>query len=113
MVTACGSSMTTTVLEQPATEEVKVVQMQLKPKQNVQWTEDTIDNEFMNKKKSKICCIYEKPKTHPDDTSSSSSCSSDDDRACNNYDRYPRHQRKAMRQKEQKKASDDAPAEQQ
>jgi len=48
--------MTTTVLEQPATEEVKVVQMQLKPKQNVQWTEDTIDNEFMNKKKSKSKC---------------------------------------------------------
>lgn len=103
--------------------------MKLKPpKNNVTWTEDTIDNEHMNKRKSKsksdihfrfnlhthkfdvfsprfcsiiiVCCKYEKPKTHPDDTSSSSSCDSDDDRACNNYDRYPRHQRKAMRAKE-------------
>ncbi|CAH1785289.1 unnamed protein product [Owenia fusiformis] len=28
----------------------------------VQWTQDTVDNEFMGKKKSKCCCIYEKPK---------------------------------------------------
>ncbi|UJR31901.1 hypothetical protein I4U23_019375 [Adineta vaga] len=27
----------------------------------VHWTEGTIDNEFMNKKKSKCCCIYTKP----------------------------------------------------
>lgn len=27
----------------------------------VRWTEETIDNEFMNKKKSKCCCIYTKP----------------------------------------------------
>lgn len=27
----------------------------------VRWTEGTIDNEFMNKKKSKCCCIYTKP----------------------------------------------------
>ncbi|CAG9567582.1 unnamed protein product [Danaus chrysippus] len=28
----------------------------------VVWTEDTVDNEHMNKKKSKCCCIYEKPR---------------------------------------------------
>jgi protein phosphatase 1 regulatory subunit 11 len=27
----------------------------------VRWTEETIDNEHMNKKKSKCCCIYTKP----------------------------------------------------
>ncbi|CAF0862055.1 unnamed protein product [Didymodactylos carnosus] len=27
----------------------------------VRWTEETVDNEFMNKKKSKCCCIYVKP----------------------------------------------------
>lgn len=27
----------------------------------VRWTEGTIDNEYMNKKKSKCCCIYTKP----------------------------------------------------
>jgi protein phosphatase 1 regulatory subunit 11 len=27
----------------------------------VRWTEETIDNEHLNKKKSKCCCIYTKP----------------------------------------------------
>ncbi|CAF1211544.1 unnamed protein product [Rotaria sp. Silwood1] len=27
----------------------------------VHWSEGTIDNEYMNKKKSKCCCIYTKP----------------------------------------------------
>jgi len=27
----------------------------------VRWTEGTIDNEHLNKKKSKCCCIYTKP----------------------------------------------------
>jgi protein phosphatase 1 regulatory subunit 11 len=27
----------------------------------VRWTEETIDNEHLNKKKSKCCCIYAKP----------------------------------------------------
>lgn len=65
-----------------------LVMMELKQKMNVQWTEDTVDNEGLNKRKSKICCIYEKPKTHPD--ASSSSCSSDSDQG-NNYDKFPRH----------------------
>ncbi|KAL4705877.1 hypothetical protein ACJJTC_002758 [Scirpophaga incertulas] len=30
-------------------------------RKKVVWTEDTVDNENMNKKKSKCCCIYEKP----------------------------------------------------
>ena len=27
----------------------------------VRWSEGTVDNEFLNKKKSKCCCIYTKP----------------------------------------------------
>ncbi|CAF2773020.1 unnamed protein product [Rotaria sp. Silwood2] len=27
----------------------------------VRWSEGTVDNEYMNKKKSKCCCIYTKP----------------------------------------------------
>ncbi|KAK0092615.1 hypothetical protein PV326_001025 [Microctonus aethiopoides] len=41
----------------------------------VQWTSSTVDNENMNKKKSKCCCIYEKPK----DFGESSSDESDDE----------------------------------
>uniref|UniRef100_A0A6U3AKW9 Type 1 phosphatases regulator n=1 Tax=Lotharella globosa TaxID=91324 RepID=A0A6U3AKW9_9EUKA len=33
-----------------------------KGKKGIVWTEDTIDNEFMNKKSSKICCVYHKPR---------------------------------------------------
>lgn len=33
-----------------------------KTEKEVKWATDTIDNEHMNKKKSKCCCIYEKPK---------------------------------------------------
>jgi len=41
-----------------------VLKLKLKkprPSRRVQWTEDTVDNEHMNKKKSKCCCIYKKP----------------------------------------------------
>ena len=43
----------TVLEEQPVQEEVKMVPLQLRPNKNVQWTEDTIDNEHMNKRKSK------------------------------------------------------------
>ncbi|XP_052790625.1 E3 ubiquitin-protein ligase PPP1R11-like [Mya arenaria] len=35
-----------------------------KPKNDkkVKWTTETVDNEHLNKKKSKCCCIYEKPR---------------------------------------------------
>ncbi|KZV67335.1 hypothetical protein PENSPDRAFT_688235 [Peniophora sp. CONT] len=47
------------------------------PGPRVQWTEDVVDNEGMGKKKSKICCIYHKPKAY--DESSDEDSSSDDD----------------------------------
>lgn len=34
----------------------------------VSWTADTVDNEFMNKKKSKCCCQYHKPKMWDEST---------------------------------------------
>ena len=44
-----------------------------KPKQEkrVNWTNDTIDNEHLNKKKSKCCCVYEKPKQMDESSSES------------------------------------------
>lgn len=44
-----------------------------KTKKVVKWTENTIDNEHMNKRKSKCCCIYKKPKANFDESSSDSS----------------------------------------
>eukprot|EP00164_Ancoracysta_twista_P007563 GFYU01010763.1.p1 GENE.GFYU01010763.1~~GFYU01010763.1.p1 ORF type:complete len:128 (+),score=11.66 GFYU01010763.1:137-520(+) len=76
-----------TALPQPA-EEQSVVTLTLQPRpneedpqevQHVRWTDETIDNEHMNKKKTKKCCIYHKPKRW--DESSSESSSDDDGRA--------------------------------
>ena len=60
---------------------------------NVRWQTDVIDNENMNKKKTKICCIYHpqdededegvqctSDHEHPGDESSSSSSESDNDK---------------------------------
>ncbi|XP_061708068.1 E3 ubiquitin-protein ligase PPP1R11-like [Cydia pomonella] len=49
-------------IQEPA-EPVAVITLRpRKSRKKVVWTEDTVDNEHMNKKKSKCCCIYEKPK---------------------------------------------------
>ena len=73
-------------------QEDKVIHFKLKaPNTNrVQWVEGTVDNEHMNKHKSKICCKFEKPRTHPD-TSSSSSCGTSDSEDGNAYDKFPKH----------------------
>jgi len=44
-------------------EEETVVLTLRKPKSSkkVVWTEETVDNEHLNRKKSKCCCIYRKP----------------------------------------------------
>lgn len=66
-------------LHEPSTSEhppqvQTVVTLRLAPrmKKKVSWREDTVDNEHMQKKKSKICCIF-----HKDDD-----CDSDDGDDC-------------------------------
>ncbi|CCI74102.1 ECU05_0185 [Encephalitozoon cuniculi GB-M1] len=51
--------------------KVKLKLVQKKPR-HVTWTEETVDNEGLGKKKSKICCIY---------------CSKGKDRDKNKYER--------------------------
>ncbi|KAI5478876.1 type 1 phosphatases regulator Ypi-1 [Pseudohyphozyma bogoriensis] len=48
----------------------------------VQWTDETVDNEFLGRKKSKICCIYHKSKEFDESSGdeSDSSCGSNDSR---------------------------------
>lgn len=50
-----------------------------KDEKKVKWSEDTIDNEHMNKRKSNICCIY-CPRRHTPkyDEQYVDTCSSDD-----------------------------------
>lgn len=68
----------------------------------VKFTDDTVDNEGMGRKSSKVCCIYHKPKEFGE--SSSESDSSDDD--VSPYERKPR----AMKKKHKNCNHDKAPA---
>ncbi len=60
------STTTTTVEEQPAQGQSDELVLHLQPpagtsnEQHVRWTQDTVDNENLNKKKSKCCCIFTK-----------------------------------------------------
>ena len=49
-------------------------------RRRVSWTTDTVDNEFLNKKKSKCCCIYQKPRNWDE----SSSDDENEDHDCQN-----------------------------
>ncbi|KAJ1919145.1 hypothetical protein H4219_002194 [Mycoemilia scoparia] len=64
----------------------------------IRWAEDTVDNEHMNKKKSKICCIYRKPRAwdESDTDESSSDCDSDGD-GPNEYEKAPKYKPKGCR----------------
>ncbi|KAI5119650.1 hypothetical protein M0805_009011 [Coniferiporia weirii] len=44
----------------------------------VAWTDDVVDNEGLDKKKSKICCIYHKPRRFDESSSESSDSSGSD-----------------------------------
>ncbi|EPS61895.1 hypothetical protein M569_12904 [Genlisea aurea] len=51
-----------------------------RPKKKVSWKEGTVDNEFMNKKSSKKCCIYHKEKPFDeDDSDAEEDCDGDHD----------------------------------
>ncbi|VDQ14919.1 unnamed protein product, partial [Trichobilharzia regenti] len=57
----------------------------------IRWVDGTIDNEFMGRKKSNCCCIYEKPRRWNESSSSSSSSSSDSE---HNSDKDKQQKRK-------------------
>ncbi|KAF9534045.1 phosphatase inhibitor-domain-containing protein [Crepidotus variabilis] len=65
--------------------------------QRVVWSEDVIDNEGCGKKKSKICCIYHKPRQF-DESSSEESSDSDSDSDCGHAHRCSarRHDHSAL-----------------
>ncbi|KAI9500491.1 Type 1 phosphatases regulator ypi1 [Coemansia spiralis] len=64
----------------------------------VQWTDDTVDNEHLNKKKSKVCCIFRKERQfgESDSDESDSSCSShaSDSDSPNEYERMRKYKPK-------------------
>ncbi|KAL8485944.1 hypothetical protein ACS0TY_028015 [Phlomoides rotata] len=51
------------------------------PKKTVSWKKGTVDNEFMNKKSSKKCCIFHKEKPFDeDDSDADDECDHNDDK---------------------------------
>ncbi|ODN94180.1 hypothetical protein L198_05031 [Cryptococcus wingfieldii CBS 7118] len=73
--------------QQPTQPPVGTLRLRGGPLQEkrVVWSKETVDNEGMGKKKSKICCIYHKPKAYDESSSESSSddSSNEDERARN------------------------------
>lgn len=60
--------------DKPSSPAVTIKLRKPKPKltKKVSFTEDTVDNEELGKKKSKCCCIYEKPKQFAESSDSES-----------------------------------------
>lgn len=84
----------TVELAQPEAKINEIIMLKLKEKKNVHWKEGTVNNENMGKRKSKICCIYHKPRLNPDDSSSDESCDSCDEKGKNAYERPNHYERK-------------------
>ena len=73
------------------------------------WTEDTVDNEGMNKKRSNrtfaliiVCCIYHRPGEESSDT-----CTSDDEGNALERDRHTKHLHKKKCSKLRKKREEE------
>eukprot|EP01025_Chloroclados_australasicus_P047999 TRINITY_DN5426_c1_g1_i1.p1 TRINITY_DN5426_c1_g1~~TRINITY_DN5426_c1_g1_i1.p1 ORF type:complete len:123 (+),score=13.09 TRINITY_DN5426_c1_g1_i1:355-723(+) len=61
-------------------EEIEVAHLTLAPrrkKKSLKWSEDTVDNEHMNKKKSKKCCIFHARRQFGDWSDDDSDCECD------------------------------------
>uniref|UniRef100_A0A5K0UYF9 Protein phosphatase 1 regulatory subunit 11 n=1 Tax=Nymphaea colorata TaxID=210225 RepID=A0A5K0UYF9_9MAGN len=72
---AVGSGATTIILEEnpspstlPQQPQTLVLRLNRRPKK-VSWKEGTVDNEFLQRKSSKKCCIFHKQKPFDEDTS--------------------------------------------
>jgi protein phosphatase 1 regulatory subunit 11 len=64
------------------TEHELVIRLEAE-RRRVQFTDDTVDNEGMNKKKSNICCIFRKKDCSSDE--------SEEDDHKNDYERQPKY----------------------
>lgn len=75
-----SSTATTTTTVDTATAEAQqadsehTLRLHLKKEKSkkLQWTEDTVDNEGLGRKKSKCCCQYRKPRQNLEESSSES-----------------------------------------
>ncbi|CBQ71720.1 conserved hypothetical protein [Sporisorium reilianum SRZ2] len=80
---AAGLSRTLTLTDPEPTaqqhDDVGILRLRPEPRRSstssrrVVWTQETVDNEGLGRKKSKICCIYHKPKAFDESSDESSS----------------------------------------
>ena len=54
-------------------------------RKQVSWTQETVDNEHMGRKKSKCCCVYVKPKTFGESDTESDENDEDDCKNCSGH----------------------------
>ncbi|EPZ35558.1 hypothetical protein ROZALSC1DRAFT_29637 [Rozella allomycis CSF55] len=93
MSTTISTTATTTVNESSTLGTITVLPRT--DSRRVVFASDTVDNEHLNRKKSKICCIYHKSHKDGDCSSSDTSSESDlSDSGPNAYERQPKHVRK-------------------
>jgi len=70
-----ASSNSTTITQENSKEQdtnIPTLKLHLKKDKGkkIQWTEDTVDNEGLGKKKSKCCCQFRKSRTELEESSS-------------------------------------------
>jgi len=70
-----ASSNSTTITQENSKEQdtnIPTLKLHLKKGKGkkIQWTEDTVDNEGLGKKKSKCCCQFRKSRTELEESSS-------------------------------------------
>lgn len=101
----------TPVLTLRATKDKPKPQQEKDKGNNVRWKQDVVDNEHMNKKKTKICCIFHPQEEddegaehdhehYPSDSSDSDSSSSSDSDNDEGLNKSERRQRRIERRKE-------------
>jgi protein phosphatase 1 regulatory subunit 11 len=65
---------------------------------HIRWDDSVVDNEHMNRKKSKICCIFRKQRAFDESSSGESSTSEDSSDSDSSHDeRCPHHRRRRAR----------------
>ena len=68
-----NESSATTTLTSNHDVEPEIIPLRLSAAPHVQWAEGTVDNEHLNRKSSKRCCIFHKPKKFGESSSESES----------------------------------------
>ncbi|XP_041481950.1 E3 ubiquitin-protein ligase PPP1R11-like [Lytechinus variegatus] len=88
------STRTTTATEETRSSPSVTLKLR-KPKSDkkVNWKTGVVDNEHMGRKKSKCCCIYNKPRMFGESSSSSEGESDDDCKLCRKQQKknYSKH----------------------